>query len=933
MIIVFIAIGAFLGAAMLGGSAGGALIGAVIGVLVGWARQQKEQIAALSKSLTSVEENLDRVERHIASTIKQPAREKTEVSPQPIKYGPITPGVPPRAEPETVTPPPVSPSPKRPEVKATGFEEELPEAEPPGATIPPHRATKAMPPPASKRQTPDYTAVIADRTKSWFTTGNVPVKVGMIVSLFGVAFLIKEGVDRGWLVLPIELRLILVAIFGITLLVIGWRLRERRRGYALTVQGGGIAIIYLTTFAAFKLYGLLPPGAAFLLLVVVTLAAGALAVMQDARTLALTAIVGGFAAPVLVSTGAGNHVVLFTYYAVLNAAVFGISWFKAWRILNVLGFLFTFVVGTAWGYFSYRPEHFATAEPFLILFVLMYMLIPMLFASQKSTAFQGYVDGTLVFGTPLVGFGLQSQLVGHTEYGLAISALVLAGLYVALATYLFRRKSAELRVITETYWGLSVVFLTIAIPLALDARWTSVAWALQGAGMVWLGIRQDRILALGAGVLLQLGAAAAYILQPEIDRSQIAVVNGVYLGALLIAVAGWFSSWVMERAVAEKQRDNDLIVTWLFLGWGTYWWLTGGLREIDRVLADNVVLSASLVFVSCTIWAALFVARRLHWQRILSLGLLMVPAMAVAALPDLWSQAHPLANFGWLAWPIAFTTHYSFLRLHESDFDSLKVGLHAAGYWLLVAIVAQEAYWWLDLWTAGVWAPAGLLALGALMISMTMSARSRLSWPIDENWQTYHGVGAGLVLAILAMATIVLNFVSSGDPAPLPYLPIVNPLELASIFVVMIAYSWYLAALQYAKVPPLEPRHNIAVPTLLGLFLITMTVARAVHHWAGVPFDLSSLGQSNVLQASLSIVWGSAALAAMVTGARRASRLVWTAGATLMALVVIKLFLVELGNTGTVTRIVSFLGVGIFLLIVGYLAPAPPRDGNRPEAT
>ena len=67
----------------------------------------------------------------------------------------------------------------------------------------------------------------------WFTTGNVPVKVGVVLSLFGVGFLVKEGIDRQWLVLPIELRLMLVALFGIGLLVLGWRLRTRNRAYAL----------------------------------------------------------------------------------------------------------------------------------------------------------------------------------------------------------------------------------------------------------------------------------------------------------------------------------------------------------------------------------------------------------------------------------------------------------------------------------------------------------------------------------------------------------------------------------------------------------------------------------------------------------------------------------------------------------------------------
>jgi uncharacterized membrane protein len=104
-----------------------------------------------------------------------------------------------------------------------------------------------------------------------------------------------------------------------------------------------------------------------------------------------------------------------------------------------------------------------------------------------------------------------------------------------------------------------------------------------------------------------------------------------------------------------------------------------------------------------------------------------------------------------------------------------------------------------------------------------------------------------------------------------------------------------------------------------------MAVARAVHHWAGVPFDLDSLAASTVLQTSLSIVWGATALTAMVIGAHRRHRVVWLTGAVLMGVVVVKLFLVELGNSGTLTRIVSFLGVGLLLLVVGYFAPVPPR--------
>jgi uncharacterized membrane protein len=107
--------------------------------------------------------------------------------------------------------------------------------------------------PAGAKLEPPLFAVGRDRVIRWFTTGNVPVKVGVVLSVFGVGFLVKEGIDREWLVLPIEIRLLLVALFGIALLGLGWRLRDRQRSYALSVQGGGIAVLYLVTYASFAL--------------------------------------------------------------------------------------------------------------------------------------------------------------------------------------------------------------------------------------------------------------------------------------------------------------------------------------------------------------------------------------------------------------------------------------------------------------------------------------------------------------------------------------------------------------------------------------------------------------------------------------------------------------------------------------------------------
>ena len=113
---------------------------------------------------------------------------------------------------------------------------------------------------------------------------------------------------------------------------------------------------------------------------------------------------------------------------------------------------------------------------------------------------------------------------------------------------------------------------------------------------------------------------------------------------------------------------------------------------------------------------------------------------------------------------------------------------------------------------------------------------------------------------------------------------------------------------------------------VVGTAFITMALVRTVHHWGDVRFDTESMFDSTALQASISIAWTLIALSAMVVGVRRIQRSVWVAGASFMAVVVAKLFLVDLRNQETVGRVVSFIAVGLLLLIVGYFAPVPPTE-------
>ena len=355
MLSAFILVGALIGFWLEGLT--GAVFGASIGFLIGWGKRLSDRLAALET-------------REVATgRIKEPDRAPAVSEPVSLQEAPAE-------TPEPLTPE-ASPGPPRPPEETAPPPEET--ATPPEETSPAPRSTQWSDAGSTDRISSTVTRV-TDVMKGWLTSGNVPVKVGVVLSLFGMAFFIREAIDRELFNLPIEFRLAGVAAFGLGLLLVGWRLRERRRVYALSLQGGGIAVLYLTAYAAFAQYGLIPAAAAFVFLLILTVAGGMLAVLQDARALAVLGIVGGFMAPMLVSSGASEHVLLFSYYAILNIAVVGVAWFKAWRALTLLGFIFTFGIGSLWGYQGYQSEHFATTEPFLILFVLMYTLIPVFFS-------------------------------------------------------------------------------------------------------------------------------------------------------------------------------------------------------------------------------------------------------------------------------------------------------------------------------------------------------------------------------------------------------------------------------------------------------------------------------------------------------------------------------------------------------------------------
>lgn len=1024
--------------------------------------------------------------------------------------------------------------------------------------------------------------------KDWLLGGNTVLRVGVVLLFLGLAFLLRYATEG--MVVPVELRYAGVAASAVALLGLGWWLRRRNPSYALMLQGTGIAVLYLTVFAAMRLHPLLDAGVALGLLVLVTLFSAILAVQQNALGLAAAAALGGFAAPILTSTGSGNHVALFSYFALLNAGIFAIAWFKAWRLLNLIGFVGTFGIGFAWGIRSYKPELLWSTEPFLILFFLMYVAIGLLFARRKLrealdapedrdallrwAARKGdYIDATVLFGPPLVGFGLQFALVQHIEFAAAFSALALGLFYLLLARLLVGRTGDRAALLVETCLALGVVFGSLAIPLGLDARWTSAAWAVEGAGIYWLGLRQQRGLARAFALLLQFGAALAFLM--ELEGGYQTLLDGAPLGALMLGAALLFSYWQLRQnaalasswevrglpvlacgglaglyliapllfdaqgtaiswavaglltllvglrlqarsflfsafavqllgglvfmlqmagdaltggggfsagwqglltssliglgliagmllAARDPQVSGDrrllrglslvllvglvflnlavlfvlpwatasavwggsgLLIIWLslhlqqrasfvfglllqglaglvflsvspllygqlaseglrplahvdfwtplvlgiaalvgawrlqqlarretpsalgnfsllglaqlLLVWGAAWWALALSSEVLRFVGAEWQSAALLGLAAASVAAASWLAPRARWPELALLCCLLIPLAGVVLLHAWHLQYHPAANFGWLAWALLFAVHFWSLRRLAAQLPAGALSAaHVLGCWLLLGVLALELrYLFFALsehYNAWRWLGWALLPSGYLWL---MSLPRQWPWPLAAYPREYR-VLAAAPLALLMLGWFWLaNVASAGDAEPLAYLPLLNPLELGLLFALGAAFAWARTAMPELGVA--QARGQALLQWLAGasLFaLLTAMVMRTAHHWGGVPYQLDALLDSMLVQAGLSIVWTLIALPLMVLGNKRGQRELWLIGAALIALVVAKLFFVELGNRGGLERIVSFIGVGVLLLVVGYFAPLPPRKAEAQQA-
>jgi uncharacterized membrane protein len=483
------------------------------------------QISSLKNSVNDVRRRIDRistVERPIERAFEKPAPPVIAV-PKPVTI----------AEPVTIPEPIV-----------------VPKLE----FVPPPKKEKPRKPSFFERN-PDLEKFIGE---------NLANKIGIGILVIGIGFFVKYAIDQDWIN---EIGRVFIGILcGGILLGLAHRLRKRFTAFSSVLVGGGIAVLYLTIYIAFHSYGMFSPFVAFMLMVVITGFAVTFSLAYNKVELAVVALLGGFASPLMVSTGEGNYIALFTYITILDVGMMVLSFYKKWPIVNIISYVFTIILYGSWlsTQFDHEKEGMIAgalifATGFYFVFFAMNLLnnlrerrpfVALDFALLLSNTFFYYGAGIYVLNNAVaIDFrGLFTLLLASFNFGFAYA--------------LYKNQRVDKNLVFLLI-GLVLTFVSLAAPIQLRGNYITLFWSAETVLLLWLsqksGIKLMKLASYAVMALmiislimdLQQVYAPVYTLDVKLLELPI-IINKGYLTSLF-AVA----SLVLTLLLLKKEKPED----------------------------------------------------------------------------------------------------------------------------------------------------------------------------------------------------------------------------------------------------------------------------------------------------------------------------------------------------------------------------------------
>jgi len=381
-------------------------------------------------------------------------------------------------------------------------------------------------------------------------------KIGILIFIIGIGFFVKYAIDQNWI--NETARTLMGYAVGAGMLVLAERLHKRYHTFSSLLAGGAFGIYYLITAIAFHYYALFSHTIAFVILCVTTIFMSAVSVLYDRKELAVTALVGGFIAPFIISTDSSSIISLQIYITILNIGMFCLAMYKKWAILPMVSFAFTYIIlwgTTALGSFSDSeavttyPTLFAFATLFYVIFLLpVVFILRTQYGENTRLGLLGIITANsfmyLIYGDFLLQhFEASSDTTAYLAFFIAA---------VNLAIHLYLRFRVEGQdTLRNLMLGLAVTFASMGIPILFSAANVLMVWAAESVLLLWLFTKEkNRIYELASAVLLllTLGALAYYRTTDAFihDTGDSLFFNGAFFVTTFVSIAYYVVAVIMQ---------------------------------------------------------------------------------------------------------------------------------------------------------------------------------------------------------------------------------------------------------------------------------------------------------------------------------------------------------------------------------------------------
>ena len=415
--------------------------------------------------------------------------------------------------------------------------------------------------PEKEVQSPKPTNVESKITGKWFAG------LGVLAILFGVSFFLKYAFENN--LIGVTGRVVMGIVSGLVFLVGGDFLssKDKYRQYSFFISGGGLALLYLSIYAAFNYYQLVDQATAFLFMIAITGGGAVLSLKSNAKVLACISILGGFLTQFLVSNGSGDQITLFSYVLILDLSFLGISYFKKWNEMYVLALVGTYLIFFSWYGQFYNSTFLFPTMAFLSVFFSVFLISPFfisisrLVKSKRDDLILSVVNGSVYFAASY------TILKGENYTSLGFFFVAWAAVYLGYA-YLVQTVNKEDTYAIYGLGGISLLLITLAVPIQLEKNWITIAWAIEGLILVWTGFKLNNysIRFFGAGVsfvaALRLFAFDTFFSNDSL-QTFIPVFNERFL-TYIIVVASYFAIAYIYGIFKEIRSDKERNVPAIF---------------------------------------------------------------------------------------------------------------------------------------------------------------------------------------------------------------------------------------------------------------------------------------------------------------------------------------------------------------------------------